>query len=159
MDLEVKIQQVYHEGVDFNTIPENKTKGSVGYDLVAAIPEQIMIAPRETILVPTGIRLLFSNDKYFGLIAVRSGLSVKHKITLINGVGIIDPDYTGEIQVGLINMSNENYVIKPADRIAQILFLPVEKPVITPVADLEDLEEYKDKLNSRGGNGFGSTGR
>jgi dUTP pyrophosphatase len=158
-DLEIKIQQVYHKGVDFNTIPENKTQGSVGYDLIAAIPEQINIAPGETVLVPTGIRLLFSNEKYFGLLAGRSGLSVKHKITLINGVGIIDPDYTGEIQVGLMNMSGENYTVRPADRIAQILFLPVEKPVLIPVADFDEDEHEEDKLNSRGDSGFGSTGR
>jgi len=156
-DLEIKIQQVYHDGVNFNTIPENKTQGSVGYDLVAAIPEQINIAPGETVLVPTGIRLLFSNENYFGLIAARSGLSVKHKITLINGVGIIDPDYTGEIQVGLINMSDKDYIVNPADRIAQILFLPVEKPLLIPVADLNEHE--RDKINSRGDSGFGSTGR
>ena len=157
MDLQIKIQQIHRDGVNFSTIPENKTKASVGYDLVAAIPEAIIIAPRETILVPTGIRLLFSNDKYFGLIAARSGLSVKHKISLINGVGIIDPDYTGEIQVGLINMSNQGYTINPADRIAQILFLPVEKPILTLVADLDEYE--KDKLSKRGDSGFGSTGR
>lgn len=152
-DLEIKIQQVHHKGVGFNTIPENKTKGSVGYDLIAAIPEPIIIVPRETILIPTGIKLLFSNENYFGLIAARSGLSVKHKITLINGVGIIDPDYTGEIQVGLINMSSENYTVNPADRIAQILFLPVDKPILTPVSDFGEYE------SSRGNGGFGSTGR
>jgi len=153
LDLEIKIQQVYHEGVDFDTVPENKTKGSVGYDLIAAIPEPIIINPFETMLIPTGIRLLFSNDKYFGMIAARSGLAIKHKITLVNGIGVIDPDYTGEIQVGLINMSGVSYTINPKDRIAQILFLPVEKPILTPVSDFGEVD------NERGDGGFGSTGR
>lgn len=155
-ELQIKIQQVYHEGVNFATIPENKTKGSVGYDLVAAIPDKINIAPGETVIIPTGIRLLFSRSGYFGLIAARSGLSVKHKITLINGVGIIDSDYTGEIQVGLINMSQEEYIISPADRIAQILFLSAEKPALIPVADFG---EHENVIDGRGDKGFGSTGR
>ena len=98
-------------------LPEYKTEGSSGMDLYAAIDKEITLKPLERVLVPTGIKIEIPIE-YEAQIRARSGLSVKHGITLINAVGTVDADYRGEVCVGLVNISNEEYTIKPDDRIA-----------------------------------------
>ena len=88
--------------------------------------------------------------EYEAQIRARSGLSVKHGITLINAVGTVDADYRGEVCVGLVNISNEEYTIKPEDRIAQMVIAKVEKAQIEVTAELAE--------SARGEGGFGSTG-
>ena len=130
-------------------LPEYKTEGSSGMDLYAAIEKEITLKPLERVLVPTGIKIEIPIE-YEAQIRARSGLSVKHGITLINAVGTVDADYRGEVCVGLVNLSNEEYTIKPDDRIAQMVIAKVEK------ADIEVTTELAE--SSRGEGGFGSTG-
>ncbi len=130
-------------------LPEYKTEGSSGMDLYAAIDKEITLKPLERVLVPTGIKIEIPVE-YEAQIRARSGLSVKHGITLINAVGTVDADYRGEVCVGLVNLSNEEYTIKPNDRIAQMVIAKVEK------ADIEVTTELA--VSSRGEGGFGSTG-
>ena len=130
-------------------LPEYKTEGSSGMDLYAAIDKEITLKPLERVLVPTGIKIEIPVE-YEAQIRARSGLSVKHGITLINAVGTVDADYRGEVCVGLVNLSNEEYTIKPDDRIAQMVIARVEK------ADIEVTTELA--VSSRGEGGFGSTG-
>lgn len=130
--------------------PEFKTDGAAGCDLSAYISEDLILKSGESALVPTGIKISIPSNKYFAMLTARSGLSVKHGITLINGVGVIDSDYTGEIKAGLINLSGEDYVIRSGDRIAQLIFVPIERPDFDIVSELPETE--------RGIGGFGSTG-
>lgn len=132
------------------SLPSRATSGSAGFDLQAAIDSPLTILPGKLISVPTGIAVQLPENSV-GLLFGRSGLGVKHGITLSNSVGVIDSDYTGEIFVGLCNVSDEPYTIHPLDRIAQLTvmsFLPVN-----PV-EVDSLEETE-----RGSGGFGSTGR
>ncbi len=131
-------------------LPEYKTDGSSGMDLYAAIDKEITLKPLERVLVPTGIKIEIPIE-YEAQIRARSGLSVKHGITLINAVGTVDADYRGEVCVGLVNISNEEYTIKPDDRIAQMVIARVEKAQIEVTTELADSE--------RGEGGFGSTGK
>ena len=130
-------------------LPEYKTEGSSGMDLYAAIDKEITLKPLERILVPTGIKIEIPIE-YEAQIRARSGLSVKHGITLINAAGTVDADYRGEVCVGLVNLSNEEYTIKPDDRIAQMVIAKVEKAQIEVTTELA--------ASSRGEGGFGSTG-
>lgn len=132
------------------SLPSRATSGSAGFDLQAAIDSPLTILPGKLISVPTGIAVQLPENSV-GLLFGRSGLGVKHGITLSNSVGVIDSDYTGEIFVGLCNVSDEPYTIHPLDRIAQLTvmsFLPVN-----PV-EVDSLDETE-----RGSGGFGSTGR
>lgn len=132
------------------SLPSRATAGSAGFDLQAAIDSPLTLLPGKLISVPTGIAVQLPENSV-GLLFGRSGLGVKHGITLSNSVGVIDSDYTGEIFVGLCNVSDEPYTIHPLDRIAQLTvmsFLPVN-----PV-EVDSLEETE-----RGSGGFGSTGR
>lgn len=131
-------------------LPEYKTEGSSGMDLYAAIENDITLKPLERALIPTGIKIEIPIE-YEAQIRARSGLSVKHGITLINAVGTVDADYRGEVCVGLVNLSNEEYTIKPEDRIAQMVIARVEKAEIEVTTELA--------TSSRGEGGFGSTGK
>jgi len=131
-------------------IPERATDGSAGYDLRADIREPLVLSRNQIVTVPTGVCIALPDKNLVAMVCARSGLSIKHGITLANGVGIIDSDYRGEIKVGLINLGAEDFEIKPGERIAQMLILPVETPVLRAVAELEETE--------RGAGGFGSTG-
>lgn len=137
-------------GRDGVVVPKRATSGSAGFDLQAAIPEAITIAPGELRSIPTGIAVKLP-DTSVGLLFGRSGLGIKHGITLSNSVGVIDSDYTGEICVGLCNVSDEPYTIMPLDRVAQLI---VMSPVQTEIVVTDTLEETE-----RGSGGFGSTGR
>lgn len=131
-------------------LPEYKTEGSSGMDLYAAIEKPITLKPLERTLIPTGIKIEIPIE-YEAQIRARSGLSVKHGITLINAVGTVDADYRGEVCVGVVNISNDEYTINPEDRIAQMVIAKVEKAKIEVTTELADSE--------RGEGGFGSTGK
>ncbi len=133
------------------TLPQRATEGSAGFDLFAAIENSIDILPGEISMVPTGIAISIDNPSYFGMICARSGLSIKHGITLANGVGVIDSDYRGEIFIGLHNISNKTYTITPNQRIAQLIIVPISYTGITEITHLDETE--------RGQGGFGSTGK
>ena len=131
-------------------VPEYKTAGAAGMDLCAAITEPITLKPLERYLVPTGLKIELEHG-YEAQIRPRSGLSIKHGISLINCVGTVDEDYRGEVCVGLVNLSNGEYTIQPDERIAQMVIARVEQAKIEVVTELSDTE--------RGEGGFGSTGK
>lgn len=131
--------------------PQRATTGSAGMDLSACIEEDIIISPRQLVRIPTGIAIALPGPEYVALVYARSGLGIKHGIALSNGVGVIDSDYRGEIQVGLTNLSDKPYTIHPGDRIAQLVVTPVVLPQLEWVEELDDTE--------RGTGGFGSTGQ
>ena len=120
-------------------------------DLSACLEEPVTIAPGERMLIPTGIAIGLPSKETVGLVYARSGMAVRDGIALTNGVGVIDSDYTGEIQVGLINLSKEPYTVNPGQRIAQLVVAPVLLPTVEEVENLTKTE--------RGSGGFGSTGR
>ena len=131
-------------------VPEYKTEGAAGMDLCAAIEEPITLKPLERYLVPTGLKIELEHG-YEAQIRPRSGLSIKHGISLINCVGTVDEDYRGEVCVGIVNLSNEEYTIQPDERIAQMVIARVEQAKIEVVTELSE--------TTRGEGGFGSTGK
>ena len=130
--------------------PEYATAGSAGMDLSACIPEEIIIKPGEIVKVNTGIAIQIPHSGIGGFVFPRSGLASRHGISLANCVGVIDSDYTGELICPVINHSSSEYTIKPGDRIAQIVFMPVLNVKLQEADKLEATE--------RGSGGFGSTG-
>lgn len=143
----LKIKKVSENAV----IPKRATSGSAGLDLCACIDEPITLGAGETAIIPTGIAIGLPGESYVALVYARSGLAIKHGIGLLNSVGVIDSDYTGEIKVGVINQIDEPYTIQPNERIAQLVISPV---CPLPVCEVETLEDTQ-----RGAGGFGSTGR
>ena len=142
----LKIKRLEHNKV----LPEYKTEGAAGMDLSAAIEEPVVLKPLERTLIPTGIKIELEHG-YEAQVRPRSGLSIKHGITLINCVGTVDEDYRGELCVPVVNLSNEAYTIQPGERIAQMVIAHVEQAKIEIVEELSDTE--------RGVGGFGSTGK
>lgn len=132
------------------TLPSRATAGSVGYDLYADLPEEKIIPPMGAEAISTGIAMAIPAG-YGGFIFARSGLAVKHGIAPANCVGVIDSDYRGEVIVALRNHSGAAFPVRPGDRIAQLVLLPVSTPEIEECAQLGETE--------RGAGGFGSTGR
>lgn len=148
--MKLKLKKISHQGVTAK-LPSKATTGAAGFDIYAAIANPVTIAPQELVSIPTGVALGFPNTQYVGLLFARSGLAVRHGITLSNGVGVIDSDYTGEIIVGLSNLSNEPYTIEPCERVAQLVIMEV------PPVDIEWVEDIN--ITERNDSGFGSTGR
>ncbi len=132
-------------------LPKRATDGSAGYDLFVCIEEPMIINPGESYIFPTGIAIEIDDPMYVGLVFARSGLSIKHGITLSNAVGVIDSDYRGEIAVSLYNTSLVPYKVEPFERVAQLVIMPIITPKILEVDTLND--------TSRGSGGFGSTGK
>ena len=132
-------------------LPKHATSGAAGADLHANIDEEVTIPPMGRALVPTGLAIELPDASYGAFVFARSGLAVKHGLTLSNSVGVIDSDYRGEIQVPLMNHGKEPFVIRRGDRIAQLLFAPVFLPELL---ECESLDE-----TARGAGGFGSTAR
>ena len=132
------------------TVPTQGSEYSAGYDLYAAIESDIEIAPHKTVMIGTGLAFEIPPYTFMGIFA-RSGLGVKKGITLSNGVGVVDSDYRGEIGVGLCNLSEEAYTIQPGERIAQMVIMNVETPMLNLCENLNE--------TSRGEGGFGSTGK
>lgn len=132
-------------------MPRYATSGSAAADLCAAIEQPLTLEPGARALVPTGVAIQLPGPEAVALICARSGLAVKNGLTLSNGVGVIDSDYRGELQVGLVNLSQSSYTIQPSERIAQLMVMPV---VQASFVQTESLDETQ-----RGTGGFGSTGR
>ncbi|MGL1891950.1 MAG: dUTP diphosphatase [Spirochaetaceae bacterium] len=129
--------------------PSYQTKHAAGADIKAEIEKDIIIKPLQRVVVPTGVYLEIP-DGYEAQVRPRSGLAAKYGITVLNSPGTIDSDYRGEIRIILINLNDEDFIIKDGDRIAQI--------IIAPVIRGNFVKELKLKVTDRGQGGFGSTG-
>lgn len=131
-------------------LPEYMSADSAGADLVAAVAEDVVLAPLARALIPTGFALEIPAG-YEVQLRPRSGLALKAGITLLNAPGTIDADYRGPVGVILANLGSEPYTIKRGDRIAQMVVAPVIQAIFREVAELG--------TSDRGAGGFGSTGR
>ena len=143
----VKVKIVTAEGV---TLPKYETEGSAGMDIRANITEPITLGSLERKLVPTGIKVSIP-EGYEIQVRPRSGLALKHGISMANATGTIDSDYRGEIGVILINLSKDEYTIEPQERIGQMVLNKVEQIEFEVVTSLDETE--------RGEGGFGHTGK
>ena len=144
--IEVKIMRLPNgEGME---LPSYATSGAAGLDLRAA--EAATLKPGSRILMPTGLAITLP-ARHEAQVRPRSGLSVKHGITVLNAPGTIDEDYRGEIKVPLINHGQDDFVIQRGDRIAQMVIALVVHVRLTEVASLDE--------TTRGSGGFGSSGR
>ncbi len=130
-------------------VPEYQTNGSAGADLFAFLEKDTIIEPGKTELIPTGISLEIP-ENYEGQIRPRSGLAVKHNITLLNSPGTIDSDYRGEIKIITTNLGTEPFMVTNGMRIAQIIFAPCIRGFFESAESLTE--------SSRGTGGFGHTG-
>ena len=131
-------------------LPSYKTSGASGMDLMAFIKSSIIVKPKTSYLVPTGLSMAFSED-YEVQIRPRSGLAAKNNISVLNTPGTIDSDYRGEIKVIIYNHGNEDFVINNKDRVAQMILTPVIKMELTEAKELPK--------TIRGEGSFGSTGK
>jgi dUTP pyrophosphatase len=129
-------------------LPEYKSAQAAGADLYACLDGEVTVPPLGSALIPTGLALEIPHG-YQGEVRARSGLALKSGLFVLNGPGTIDSDYRGELCVILANFSAEPRIVRPLDRIAQLLIMPVVR-VVFEEAELSDTD--------RAGNGFGSTG-
>ena len=130
-------------------LPEYMSEYASGMDIYACLKEKVILQPLKRVLIPTGIAISLPKG-YEAQIRPRSGLAVKHGITLANTPGTIDADYRGEIKIIMINLGESEFEINHGDRIAQMVIAKVEIPEISEVAILDE--------TARGKGGFGSTG-
>jgi dUTP pyrophosphatase len=147
--VEIRIERLAHaRGL---ALPAYQTPGAAGLDLVAAVPSRqpLVLAPGKWALVPTGLRLELPQG-YEAQVRPRSGLAMRHGLTVLNSPGTIDSDYRGEVQVLLINLGAAPWAIERGERIAQL--------VVQPVAQATLVEVGKVGATERGAGGFGSTG-
>jgi dUTP pyrophosphatase len=131
-------------------LPEYATKGSAGLDLRACVKENMVLAPSQSLLIPTGLAIHIADEELAAVILPRSGLGHKHGIVLGNLVGLIDSDYQGELMVSCWNRSDTPFTIEVGARIAQLIFVPVVRAAFQIVEDFQE--------SHRGQGGFGSTG-
>jgi dUTP pyrophosphatase len=131
------------------TLPTYQTEGSAGMDLPAAIAEDVVIAPGKRALVPTGWSIAIPLG-FEAQVRPRSGLALRHGVTVLNTPGTIDSDYRGELKVVLANFGDDDFVVRRGDRIAQLVIAPVAKAVLAVVHSLD--------ATGRGEGGYGSTG-
>lgn len=131
--------------------PAYATPGSAGMDLRACIDAPVTIPAGDRRMIPTGLAIALPGSEWVALVYARSGLAIKHGIAPANCVGVIDSDYRGELVVGLLNSSREDYTIEPGERVAQLVIMPVTQAEITVTDTLDETE--------RGAGGFGSTGK
>jgi dUTP pyrophosphatase len=143
------MEQIEIRVTSVGSLPEYATEGAAGMDLRALLDAPIVIAPGKRALIPTGLRIELPLG-FEAQVRARSGLAAKHGIGLVNGVGTIDSDYRGEIQVCLINLGEETFTVSKGDRIAQMVVARHVRATLTPVDALDDSE--------RGEGGFGHTG-
>ena len=132
-------------------LPQFATPGSVAMDLRACLDGPVTLQAGARAVIPTGLAMALPSADYVALVFARSGLGIKKGVCLSNGVGVIDSDYRGEIAVGLVNLSGEDYTVQPGDRIAQLMVVPVVQPTVTLADELDETD--------RGSGGLGSTGR
>lgn len=131
-------------------LPQYETELSAGMDLRAAVTEDLVLEPGQICLVPTGLRLELPAG-YEAQVRPRSGLAIRHGVTIVNAPGTIDADYRGIVAVGLINLGPAAYTIRRGDRIAQMVIAPVSRAQWDVVTELSDTD--------RGSGGFGHTGK
>ena len=131
-------------------LPAYQTPGSAGLDLCAALAEPLRIEAGDRRLIPTGLSLEIPPG-FEGQVRPRSGLALRHGISIVNSPGTIDSDYRGEVGIVLINHGQEPFVVEPLSRIAQLVIARVEQVAIEEVGSLSD--------TTRGAGGYGSTGR
>ncbi len=130
-------------------LPEAQTSGAAGFDLCAAISEAFTLEPGRRRLVPTGWAIALPPG-YEAQVRPRSGLALKHGVTVLNAPGTVDSDYRGPIGVVLVNLGEEPFVVTPGARIAQLVFARHETATFELVASLDE--------TTRGSGGYGSTG-
>ena len=147
--IQLKILEDRLEG-DF-PLPAYATAGSAGMDRRAMLDVAVDLVPGETLLIPSGIAMHIEDPALAAMILPRSGLGHKHGIVLGNLVGLIDSDYQGQVFVSCWNRGSDTFVIKPGERISQMVFVPVV------VAELDIVNEFDS--SDRGKGGFGHTGR
>lgn len=142
--IEVKIKKLYKDVV----LPKKATSGSAGFDISAYLKRPLLLQPLQRAMCPTGLSFQMPEGLELQLRA-RSGNAIKKGLTLINGIGTIDSDFSGEVCVLLVNLSNEDIIINHGDKIAQGVFAQYESPKFIEVDELSETE--------RGSGGFGST--
>jgi len=130
-------------------LPERASPGSSGYDLRAAVAEPLTLAPGERAAIPAGLALAIPAG-WEGQVRPRSGLALRHGISIVNAPGTIDSDYRGEVAVLLVNLGQEPFVVRRGERIAQLVFARVRHVLWQEAEELEG--------SARGAGGFGSTG-
>lgn len=132
-------------------LPHYATDGSAGLDMRACIDTAITVAPGETVLVPTGIAIHVADPALAAVLLPRSGLGHKHGLVLGNLTGLIDSDYQGQVYISCWNRSSRSYEVQPAERIAQMVFVPVEQVQFRVVEAFDE--------SDRGAGGFGHSGK
>jgi dUTP pyrophosphatase len=132
-------------------LPHYATAGSAGMDMRACIDEPLTVAPGETALVPTGLAIHVADASLAAVLLPRSGLGHKHGLVLGNLTGLIDSDYQGQVFISCWNRSAVSYEVQPGERIAQMVFVPVEQ------VDLKVVDEFD--ASDRGAGGFGHSGK
>jgi dUTP pyrophosphatase len=132
-------------------LPHYATDGSAGLDMRACIDAVLTVAPGETVLVPTGLAIHIGDNSLAAVLLPRSGLGHKHGLVLGNLTGLIDSDYQGQVFISCWNRSVTAYDVQPGERIAQMVFVPVEQ------VQFEVVEEFG--LSERGEGGFGHSGQ
>ena len=137
-------------GVDF-PLPQYATSGSAGLDLRACLDAPLELAPGKAELIPTGLAIFLADPGLAAVVLPRSGLGHRHGIVLGNLVGLIDSDYQGELLVSCWNRSQDPFTLKPGERIAQLVVVPVVQVELEVVKDFE--------ASARGSGGFGHSGR
>lgn len=135
---------------DSISLPHYATDGSAGLDMRACIDEPLTVAPGETELIPTGLAIHIGNPGLAAVLLPRSGLGHKHGLVLGNLTGLIDSDYQGQVFISCWNRGSKSYDVQPGERIAQMVFVPVEQ------VRFEVVDEFDD--SARGDGGFGHSG-
>ncbi len=143
--MNIKITKLHENAI----LPEYQTAGAAGADIHACLNEPVMLAPMQRRMVPTGLAMEIP-EGYEVQIRARSGMSIKHGITMVNGIGTIDCDYRGEVGVLLINLGQDPFVIEPGMRIAQMVAARYE------VAKWQQVDALNETVRGKGG--YGSTG-
>jgi dUTP pyrophosphatase len=131
------------------SIPVYQSLEAAGMDLPAAITEDVVIARGKRALIPTGWAFAIPPG-FEGQVRPRSGLALRHGVTVLNTPGTIDADYRGEVKVVLVNLGDDSFTVRPGDRIAQLVIAPIAKAILRVATSLEPTE--------RGAGGYGSTG-
>ena len=135
---------------DSISLPHYATDGSAGLDMRACIDEPLTVAPGETELIPTGLAIHIGDPGLAAVLLPRSGLGHKHGLVLGNLTGLIDSDYQGQVFISCWNRGSKSYDVQPGERIAQMVFVPVEQ------VRFEVVDEFDD--STRGDGGFGHSG-
>ncbi len=150
MTAPLRVQIAQEPGSEDIPLPEYESEHAAGMDVRAAVKEPLTLQPGDRALVSTGLRIALPPG-YEAQIRPRSGLAIKHGLSLLNTPGTIDADYRGEIRIIIANLSHEPYTIERGDRIAQMIIAPVTR------AEWDVADSLEDTL--RGDGGFGSTGK